>query len=115
MTLYLNLSSLVWAALAALFVARYLDSWITRLIDVHERMHASNAPEKGEYEPMPPDLMGYVHAISTGNAEMDGVLQEQTLSMLHEQYAIHGNWDAVRAWSATNLTQDTRADGWGNS
>lgn len=108
------LSSLAWTATAVLFVAR-LHSWADRWLTVHERLHAPSLLAESEAEAMPPDLMGYVHAISTGNAEMDGIMQEQTLSVLHEQYAALGSWGKVRAWSATNLSTDTRADGWGNS
>lgn len=109
------LASLAWTASAVLFLAR-LDRWANRWLSVHEQRYASNAPiGEGTAEPMPADLMGYIHAIQTGNAEMDGEMREQTLSVLYEQYAALGSWDKVRMWSASNLASDPHRDGWVNA
>lgn len=112
--IYVNLSSLAWAACAALFVARYLHPWLTRAMDLHEARYAIAPLTHTPADPIPDDLLGYVNEIHTGNAEMDSMMREQTLSVLYEQYATLGDWDAVRAWSATHMQQDTRSDGWGN-
>jgi hypothetical protein len=116
--LSINVSSLAWAALAALFVARYGRSvgvTVERLLVVIEARFAMPSAAQPSDDPIPDDLVAIVNQIGTGNAEMDGVMREQALGVLYEQYGVLGDWDKVRAWSATHFAPDTRPHGWGHS
>lgn len=118
MTLSVNVSSIVWATLAALFVARYgrqVGGMINRVVAVLEARLSIPTAAQPDDDPMPDDLMAIVNQIGTGNSEMDGVMREQAMGVLYEQYGALGTWDKVRAWSATHFAHDTRADGWGHS
>lgn len=115
MTVYINLSSLAWAALAALFVVRYADVWVARLFAQREHKFEPHTAD-GVGTPIPDDLLALVNTMSTGASESDELLRQQTVALLYEKCAeFGGDWDKVRGWSAVNIASDTRADGWGHS
>lgn len=84
--------------LAGVLLVCITAAWIVeRFCRMVERHPAFRLPvATPEPEPMPPDLYERATAARSGSSEMDGILHEQALAALREQYQELGSWDAVR-------------------
>lgn len=58
----------------------------------------------GPDDVIPGDLLAVVNRMSTGTAEGDDMMREQTVALLYEKYEELGHdWNNVRMWSVENL------------
>lgn len=80
-------STLCWAALAALFVAR-LDRWAHRWLDLHDPAKREQA---NQLPPIPDDLTAFAMG------ETETWAQDSVLSGIRERWEKFKNWNQVRA------------------